>query len=37
MVRQKWSYDQLMDCPADVLNEIVNLLNKEGSSGDYGG
>jgi len=29
MIRQRWDYQQLDSCPADVLTEIIRLLNEE--------
>jgi len=37
MIRMRWSYDQLDSCPADVLTEIIQKLNEEATSGNYGG
>jgi len=37
MIRQRWDYDQLENCPADVLTEIIRLLNEEANSEHYGG
>ena len=37
MYRMRWSYAELDGCPVDVLSELVNILNKDGADGDYGG
>jgi len=37
MIRQRWDYQQLEDCPADILEEIIKKLNEEANSGDYSG
>jgi len=29
MIRMRWDYQQLDSCPADVLTEIIRLLNEE--------
>ena len=29
MIRMRWDYAQLDSCPADVLTEIIRLLNEE--------
>ena len=37
MIRQRWDYQQLEDCPADILEEIIKKLNEEANSVNHSG
>lgn len=32
----RWSYDDLLSCPADLVMTIVEMMNEEAAHGNYG-
>ena len=31
-----WSHGELLDCPADVVEAVIRLIEREAASGDNG-